>query len=199
MSIFDSDTGKEIFSTDVATDGGFIGTISEDDKVYISSGSLSSTEIYDIETGNRMESLQLGDCNSLIISKDKKLMARITESPNSIVIYDFFTGARRFFDVPEVISISFSPDNKLLLSCHEDSTLRIWDIESGVLMSTLRGHQGPVVSASFSPNGKEIISSSLNGEIKRWLYLPSQELIDKARERFKDVPLTKEEKKKFFF
>ena len=199
VSIYDSDTGKEILSLDVATEGGIIGSITEDDKMYISCGALSLTEIYDLETGNRIENLQLGDCKSMKISKDKKLMARILESQNSIFIYNLSTGASRLFDVPEVNSISFSPDNKLLLSCHNDSSLRIWDIKSGVLMSTLKGHHGPVVSASFSPDGKEIISSSQNGEIKRWQYLPFQELIDKARERFKDVPLTKEEKKRFFF
>ena len=199
VSIFDSDTGKEIFSTDVATDGGFIGTISEDDKVYISSGVGTSTDFYDLETGNRISDLISGYCISLSISKDRKWIAAVNETKKDISIYDFSTGKSRTFAAPGTNSIAFSPDNKLLLSCHGDSTLRIWDIKSGVLMSTLRGHQGSVVSASFSPNGKEIISSSLNGEIKRWLYLPSQELIDKARERFKDVPLTKEEKKKFFF
>lgn len=197
--IYDSNTGKKLHSLEVSTEGEFLGTISEDDKVYISCGVGASTEIYDLDTGNRMENLQLGYCKSLSISKDKKRMARIDEFNNSISIYDLTTSKLRTFDVPEVNSIAFSPDNKLLLSSHNDSTLRIWDIGSGVLMSTLKGHHGPVMSASFSPDGKEIISSSKDGEIKLWKYLPSQEFIDKARERFKDVPLTKEEKKRFFF
>ena len=199
VSVYDTDTGKEILSLDVATEGEFTGTISEDDKVYISCGVGASTEIYNLETGNRMENLQLGYCKSLAISKDKKRMARINEFNRCITVYEFANGESRSFAVPETNSIVFSPDNKLLLSCHGDSTLRIWDVESGALMSTLKGHHGAVVSASFSPDGKEIVSSSLNGEIKRWQYLPSQEFIDKARERFKDVPLSKEEKKRFFF
>ena len=199
VSVYDSDTGKEILSLEVATEGDFWGVISEDDKVYISCGVGASTEFYDLETGKRIENMQLGYCNSLSISKDRKWMATVNEGRTDITIYEFSTRKSRTYAVPKANSIVFSPDSKLLLSCHGDSALRIWDVESGVLMSTLRGHQGSVVSASFSPNGKEIISSSLNGEIKRWLYLPSQELIDKARERFKDVPLTKEEKKKFFF
>ncbi|WP_369797122.1 WD40 repeat domain-containing protein, partial [Kamptonema formosum] len=35
----------------------------------------------------------------------------------------------------------------------------MWD-STGKLLSELKGHQGPVISASFSPDGKRIVTAS---------------------------------------
>ena len=36
------------------------------------------------------------------------------------------------------------------------------------LVTTLRGHQGLVMSVAFSPDDKRILSGSLDGEIRIW-------------------------------
>lgn len=40
------------------------------------------------------------------------------------------------------------------------ATVRIWDVESGVELAVLRGHQSWVASVAFSPDGRRIASGS---------------------------------------
>ena len=41
-----------------------------------------------------------------------------------------------------------------------DTTLKVWDAQTGQETLTLKGHSGFVRSVSFSPDGKRIVSGS---------------------------------------
>ena len=53
-------------------------------------------------------------------------------------------------------------------------------------------------SATFSPDGKRIVSASDDNTIRIWDFTPLQDLIDQTRERFKDRPLTAEERRMYY-
>lgn len=58
-----------------------------------------------------------------------------------------------------VNSAAFSPDGKQIVSGSDDSTVRVWDAETGeTIVGPLRGHIGRVSSVSFSPDGTRIVS-----------------------------------------
>lgn len=61
-----------------------------------------------------------------------------------------------------------------------------------------RGHTRGGLSAAFSPDGKYIVSASRDKTVRIWLFPPLQELIDQTRERFKDRPLTPEERRQYY-
>jgi len=67
-----------------------------------------------------------------------------------------------------VISVSFSPDGKILSSGSLDTTVKLWDVESGKELRTFSGHTGVVYSVSFSPNGKLLASGDADGMVKLW-------------------------------
>src|ERR1700722_19664095 len=68
-----------------------------------------------------------------------------------------------------VTSVSFSPDGKQVVSGSYDSTICIWDIETGDMVSgPFRGHDGWVMSVSFSPDGKRVVSGSYDKTIRIW-------------------------------
>ncbi len=45
-----------------------------------------------------------------------------------------------------VISVAWSPDGKYIASGGGDSTVRVWDVNTGNTLSTYRGHKGPILS-----------------------------------------------------
>ena len=84
--------------------------------------------------------------------------------------------------------MAWSPDGKKIASGSGDSTIKIWDSQSGECQSTLRGHSRDnmgctchlragddedeyyeaVNSVAWSPDGKQIASGSDDETIKIW-------------------------------
>ena len=72
-----------------------------------------------------------------------------------------------------VTSVTLSPDGKHIVSGSGDQTIRVWDAETGEVVSQLfKGHTSFVTSIAFSPDGKRIVSGSDNQTIgsgmRRW-------------------------------
>jgi WD40 repeat protein len=76
----------------------------------------------------------------------------------------------------EVNEVSFSPDGKTLASGSEDKTVKLWDVETGKELKTLKGHQDSVNSVSFPPDGKTLASASRDKTVKLWDVVTGKEL-----------------------
>jgi WD40 repeat protein/predicted Ser/Thr protein kinase len=80
-----------------------------------------------------------------------------------------------------VASVAFSPDGRRIVSGSGDSTVKVWDAETGQETLTLTGHSWRVMSVSFSPDGKQIVSGGGDfgkpGEIKVWDADSGQEVL----------------------
>ncbi len=77
-----------------------------------------------------------------------------------------------------IIDLDFSIDNQYLASASGDGTIKIWHLPTlsndeftsskPSLVLTLEGHTKAVYGVSFSPDGKRLVSTSLDGSIKIW-------------------------------
>jgi WD40 repeat protein len=67
-----------------------------------------------------------------------------------------------------VWSVAISNKGKTLVSGSGDNTIKVWDLEKGVLLHTLQGHKGGVWSVAISPDGKTLFSGGKDKTIKIW-------------------------------
>lgn len=71
----------------------------------------------------------------------------------------------------ELYADGLSPDGTLVISrsaLGRDGSLVIWDFASGEPLFTLEGHKNETSSAMFSPDGKNILTASLDGTVRIW-------------------------------
>ncbi|KAJ7577381.1 dynein regulator [Mycena floridula] len=67
-----------------------------------------------------------------------------------------------------VTAVAFHPVYSSLVSASEDTTLRVWDWESGELERTLKGHTRHVTDCQYDSKGKFLVSSSYDLFVKLW-------------------------------
>ena len=58
-----------------------------------------------------------------------------------------------------------------------DNTVRVWDAASGKELLVLRGHEGGVAAAGFSPDGARIVSGSEDKTVRVWDAASGKELL----------------------
>lgn len=68
----------------------------------------------------------------------------------------------------DINAISVSPNNKLILTCSQDKTAKLWNIQDGSLIAELKGHKRGVSCALFHPQEQIIATCSADKTIKLW-------------------------------
>jgi WD40 repeat protein len=70
--------------------------------------------------------------------------------------------------VGAVKAVAMPPSGKMAVSASDDHTLKLWDLENGAELATLRGHSAPVNAVAVTPDGKLAVSSSYDKSVKVW-------------------------------
>ena len=174
---------------------------SPDGKRIVSSSKDNTIRIWNSKTGDALNVLK-GHTNyvySVEYSPNGKYIVSASRD-STIRIWNSKTG-----DGLEVLkghghgvnSATYSPDGRFIVSTSNDNTIRVWDANTGMELQVLSKYFLNVKYAAFSPDGKTIFAYSYD-EIRIWGFPPFQDLLKQTCERFKDRPLTAEERKTYY-
>lgn len=138
--------------------------------------------IYDQSSGKQ---LFLGAGAALAYSPDGRWLATRSAEGKTLVLMDAKThqvAARLSGHADLIRSATFSPDDRLLASCSNDRTLRLWEMDALTLPSLpgeggegmvrgrriLRGHTDEVLAVSFHPDGTRLASAGKDRSVWLW-------------------------------
>jgi WD40 repeat protein len=67
-----------------------------------------------------------------------------------------------------LLSATYSPDGRRIVTASSDRTARVWEAEGGRLLAELKGHGSVVWNATFSPDGQRIATASADKTARIW-------------------------------
>jgi WD40 repeat protein len=94
-----------------------------------------------------------------------------TPGSNNIVILNALTGSQAAVlssHTGWVRSIVFSSDERLLVSGSNDTTVKLWDVQTGGVVKTFYGHTSTILSLSISSDSTRIVSGSSDQRLHLW-------------------------------
>jgi len=170
--------------TELTTLLGHIGSVkgvafSPDDKRIVSGSGDGTIKIW--EPGfDRTASVTLDrKYRDMAYSPDGKHIVTSVVKDRSIRILDAATRDELMkIDGPVGRGTFFSPDAKRIISGSVDGNdIDIWDVSSGRKLMTLSGHEGPIWSASYSPDGTRIVSGGEDKTVRVWNAITGTEVM----------------------
>lgn len=67
-----------------------------------------------------------------------------------------------------VYGVTFSPDNRYVLSCSEDRSARLWSVDTQTALVAYKGHNAPVWDVAFGPFGHYFATASHDMTARLW-------------------------------
>ena len=188
IRLWDASTGDlvRVLEGHSAEVGGL--AFSPEAKFLLSSGEDGMLIIWDVTTGELLRRLPDFTVYKVSFNPAGTQVAAATFNGLQIRAYAPDSAELIFLEESEVMTTIpdasmgiFSPDGKWLaavsLSTASGNTLKLWDANTGQELLTLAGHTGWLSGLAFSPDGKRLASTSLDGTVRIWSLSPGQETV----------------------
>ena len=146
-------------------------TFTPDGKTLISGSEDGSIRFWDASSGASIGAFSADHrhVHNLAVSADGKILAAAMTG----------RGVRRWAmpdrkELPalegsgSVRAVAFAPDSRTLGTVHEDGAVKLWEVESGLLLRTMTGHKKVVLGIAFAPDGRTLATAGSDGTVKRW-------------------------------
>lgn len=160
----DKSANKYIRAVCFSPDGRYLATGSEDNLVRV--WDIAAGRIQQIFRGHEQE------IYAVDYSQDGRTIAS-GAADRTVRIWDMESGecVLTLSTTQEITAIAISPDGHYVAGGGADNSVHVWGIDTGFLVERLgppNGHSSSIHSISFSPNGQDLISTSIDKTIKLW-------------------------------
>lgn len=181
VTLWDAQTGQELqrfvagFNTLPSI------AFSPDGRLFVSASYDQRLILWDIETGeivhrltghaNRIHDVEFSSDGKHLLSASEDGTLRYWDIRNGSEIYDLPTA-----HLSRVSNVTFSPDGQSFASGSAAREIFLWNTVDGQFVRQFQGHFKGIDSLFFSEDGHTLLSTSLDGTIRRWDVETGQEL-----------------------
>jgi|GEM_PF-1177626 WD40 repeat protein len=162
-------------------------------KEAISASADNSLRLWNIETGRPLRILgsHKGDVSSVAYSPDGQQVVS-GSADNTLRLWDVQSGRiihSLTGHTSDVQSVDFAGDGQTIVSgggpkkkdfsdTNRDTTVRLWDANTGRLLHTFSGHRGTVRAVAFGANGRLVLSGGFDDRLRLWDVSSQQQIRD---------------------
>jgi WD40 repeat protein/serine/threonine protein kinase len=172
VKVWDTQTGKRVFSLKGHADFVSSLALSRDGKTLASASRDGTTRTWDMKTGDNMRTFQSGSRQGGVVALSPNGDRLATnEDDKTVTIWDLQSG-KPTLTLPaateSVLSLAFSPDGTHLAcgSSGVRDNLKVWNVQTGQLAFT-RQEQN-VFTVAFSPDGRYLAGAGIDRTIRVW-------------------------------
>ncbi len=173
VGIIDVQSGELIHLLEGHTSLVFSVAYSADMQNIVTSSLDWTVKIWDAHTGNLLHTIKEDEGNNVTS------VAFSTDGQNVMMGHPYM-GIIKIFDVKKksfqctikgdnyVNSTMLSYDGRRVVTAFDDGETKIWNVRTGKLLKTLKGHKGKVNYAVFSPDGQKVVTASVDQTMRTW-------------------------------
>jgi WD40 repeat protein len=121
--------------------------------------------------GRRLEPLAARGATPAALAFSPNGRALAVADLEAIQLRDASTGRKLGRDLKgpsSVNAVAFSPDGALLASTDFEGTVRVWEVRTRRVRTTLRGHVDEATALAFGPDGDTLASAGADGTVRLW-------------------------------
>lgn len=148
------------------------------DQPWLASASLDHTvKIWNTQTGEVIQTLTLPDSVFAIAFRPDGQQLAVGDNTSMVTLWNLAEATNTWqpFNTPlrghqdRVVSLDYHPASILLASGSRDSTIRLWDTDTGSQVGEpLNAHADGVLGLAFSPDGRALASSGRDAAVRLW-------------------------------
>jgi WD40 repeat protein/tRNA A-37 threonylcarbamoyl transferase component Bud32 len=131
-------------------------------------------KVWDVETGREIASFR-GHPRAVYCACFSPDGKTVVSGGDDMILrgWDPWTGQEKFTlraHTTPIHNVGYSPDGRAILSVSRDGDvpgeLKVWNVEAGPVLRSMRWPRGPVASACFSPDGNLILSGGMDRTLR---------------------------------